>query len=249
MLQTNKTLIVLVLFSALVFITVACKKDPNTKEPGNTVNTDTLNEITQPKKPKKINVIHVLDTLIEGNHIAVNWFERGKIEVYRNTTSDSIHWFSFGDFADERNHAAIILPDHTKAEKIVVSNDMILFSVVDFKGRGALFRVNISDNGSLKFAASTSGCINPVIRQSRFIYVNLNENLAVNNGGDTMTDSETPNEYVTLYEYSLKGECTKEGKTYKLPKQKLEEKNIDFYSENPESIFTFYAGYNLNKRI
>jgi hypothetical protein len=205
-----------------VFITVACKKDPGTKEPVNVINTDTLTENIQPESPTKIDVIHVLDTLVDGNHIAVNWFESGRIELSRNTESDTIHWFSFGDFADRRNHAAIILPNLAKAEKIVVSNDMILFSVVDFKGRGALFRVNIYDNGSLKFAASTSGCINPVIRESRFIYVNLNENLAVNNGGDTMTDSETPNEYVTLYEYSLKGECTKEGKTYKLPKQKLE---------------------------
>lgn len=183
------------LLMATLLLLLSCSQ-PNATSDSNKGKSLRIEDSIAKHDTAAVTVVSILDTVINAKSICVNWFSNGKITFSLNNYSDTISWFPFDDFADKTNHAAIITPGASAAKEIVISKDNIFFSVVDFRGRAALFHVNTLQNGPVYF--DTTSCSNPLINESSYIFVDLNKNKIINTGG--LVDLSSDRHYIYFYE-------------------------------------------------
>jgi len=188
--------------------------------------------------------ISILDTIIDTNKIKINWSINGKIELFVNQNSDSINWFSYDEYADKIDHSSIIQADKNKPLNIVVTDSFLIFSIVDFKGRAALFLANRFANGNVKFANSIDDCINPMINESSFVFIDLKRKIIINNGGKyQLNDTLFGNSY-NIYTYILSDGCIKHKNSYQSYNKKLmRSKNLDLSTfDDAKKFYTIIIG-------
>jgi hypothetical protein len=186
---------------------------------------------------QKLKKITVIDTIIGKNLYKVNWFNNGIIRFEMNNNAyDSIKWFPYDDLAEKENHKCIILPSKMKAEKFLITKSKVFFSIVDFKGRAVLFNLNILKNNRIFFSKDTHN--NPIIRESRYIYINAKKNLIIDNGGNHKFGDGLISKSYDIYEYTI-DEDIKLKKTYQIKvKNRQPKKRLDLVNLN--DVLYFY---------
>jgi len=186
---------------------------------------------------QKLNKINIVDTIIGGNFYKVVWFNDGIVKFEMNHVSDSIKWFPYDELADKENHSAIILPYKKKAEKIVITKSKIYFSLVDFKGRAVLFNLNVLANNKVLFSKNTK--TNPIIRESRFVYINIKKDLIINNGGKHKLADGLIGKSYDIYEYKIDKNIKLERSYQTKVKNKQPKKQLDL--GNASDAIYFYS--------
>lgn len=135
------------------------------------------------KKPPESFLI--LDTIVKNDTLKVLWYQNGSIKCLLNGFSDSIEdadisWDirdSLSQLADGFNR--IITPYNHKPLKFLLNNKVLLFTLVDWKGRANLFLLNRTKT-ALKFAQQNDD--NPICRESGYVYVDLKHNNILEHG-------------------------------------------------------------------
>ena len=181
-------------------------------------------------KSEKNEEIQLLDTVINKSNVSIKWFSNGKIKVKLNGYSDSIKWFPFDEFSDKIDHSAIILKGNKQPERIVMNDSLIVFSIIDFKGRAVLFLINRMSNGSIKFSKNQNNCINPIINESAFLYIDLKNEFVINHGGREQGPDSMGNSFY-IFSYRMKDHCFILSKKYKSKNKKNDKLDLSNFKD------------------
>jgi hypothetical protein len=148
---------------------------------------DTVKAVVQKADKKEApHFLITIDTIVNKDTLKVVWCENGLIKCSLNQLLDSIinpnvSW----DIRDAISQLdggldRILVPYNRKPRKFILNDEVVLISLVDWKGRANLFILNRTKT-SLKFAKEDD--CNPICKESTYIYVDLKHNIIINHGG------------------------------------------------------------------